>query len=94
MLAWHQPDTGSKLPTIAELFAITIGGNHRRGDLWTDALDSAKSSTGLIGRIRLLNRFIILLDALIQHLEGFQQLGKPTPERGIEDPAVRSLDAW
>ena len=80
MLAWHQPDTGSKLPTIAELLAITIGGNHRSGDLWTDALDSAKSSTGLIGRIRLLNRLIVLLDVLIQQMEGFQQLGKPTPE--------------
>ena len=39
ILAWHQPDTGSKLPTIAELLAITIGGYHRRGDLRTDALD-------------------------------------------------------
>lgn len=40
----------------------------------------AKSSTGLIGRIRLLNRFIVVLDPLIQHIEGFQQLGKPTPK--------------
>ena len=80
MLTGHQTNTGGKLPAIAELLAITIGGHHRRGALRPNACYGAEPLADLIGRMLTLNLLVVLLDAFIQRAEGFQQLGKPAPK--------------
>lgn len=65
------------MPSVCELLAITMGSDHRGGDLRTNAFEGAQSSTGLIGRKFPLDFLIVSLDALIQYTQGFEQFGKP-----------------
>jgi hypothetical protein len=77
MLTGHQTNTGGKLPAIAELLAITLGGHHCRGALRPDAFYGADPLADLTGRMLTLNLLVVLFDAFIQPAEGFQQFGKP-----------------